>query len=89
MTVLHLLQADGIVEVLGIGRVDGDGEGLAEVAALFDFVLADFDGNLAGFLLHLLGKLDGVFVGGEDAFHLHVVLARLAEHAGDFAKGVA
>ena len=85
MAVRQLLQRDGVIEVLRVGGVDGDGEHLAEVAAFLYLVLANLGGNLAGFLLYLFRELYRVF----DGFHFHVVLARLAEHAGDFAEGVA
>ena len=89
VAVFHLLQADGIVEVLGVGRVDGDGEGLAEVTAFLDFGVTDFYRNLCGLTLHLFRKLDRIVMGSEDGFHLHIVLAGLAEHADNLTEGVA
>ena len=89
MAVGQLLQTDGIIEVLGIGRVDGDGEGFAEIAAFLDFVPANGNGNPIGFFFNLFRKLYRIFVRCQDGFHLHIVLARLTKHADDFAKGVA
>ena len=88
MAVVQLLQTDGIVEVLGIGRVDSDGEHLAEIAAFFDFVPANGNGNLIRFFFHLIRKLDGIVMCCKNGLHLHIVLARLAEHADNLAKGV-
>ena len=85
----QLLEAYGIVEVFGIGRVDGDGEHLAEVAALLDFVIADRNRYSIGFFFNFFWKLYRIFVGGQDAFHLHVVLARFAEHSDNLTEGVA
>ena len=41
------------------------------------------------FAFHLFWKLNRVFMCGQDAFHLHIILARLAEHTDNFAEGVA
>ena len=89
MAVFHLLQTDGIVEVLSIGWVDGDGEYFTEVAAAFDFVFADVNRNPIRFFFNIFWKLDGVFVCSQDTFHLNIVLAGLAEHADHLSEGVA
>ena len=89
MAVGQFLQTDGIVEVFRIGGVDGDGEHRAEVAAFFYLVPADFGGNLTCLFFNLFGKFYRVLMGGQDAFHFHIVLAGLAQHTCDFAERIA
>ncbi len=87
VTVFQLAVGEGVVEVLGVGGVDGEGEHVAEVAAgghLFFGGFADFLGLVFG----LFGELQGEVVFGEDGLHLHVVVAGFAQALDHFAHGV-
>ena len=82
--------ADGerVVEVLGVARVDGEGEHLAHILPSVDLLLRDFQGDL------LCGGLYGFGVGvGQTVFsqygvHLGVVLSRGAQDVHHLADGV-
>ena len=89
MAVFQFLQADGIVEVLSIGRVNGNSEHFTEVAAMFDFILVDGNRNPICFFFNFFRELYRVFVCSKDRFHLHIVLTWFAQHADNLAKGVA
>ena len=89
MAIGQLLERNGIVEVLGVGRVDGDGEDVTEVLPFLDFRLLNLSGYLFSFLFDLLRKFQRIVVRQQDRFHLHVVVAWIAQHPDDFAKGVA
>ena len=81
------LEGERVVKVLGVGRVDGEGKGVAEVGAALELGLADLLGDGVGGILHLFFEAPGQVELGEDGVHLGVVLAREAEHLGDVALG--
>ena len=83
--VLKLLDRQRVVEVLGVLRVDGAGEGVAEVLA-FGIVFGRYlSRNLLGSLLHVLRILIRQAVLCKDSVHLDVVVASLAQHVHHFA----
>ena len=86
--VVELAYGEGIVEVLGIVRVDGEGAHAAEVLASLQVGRGDFGAYLIGGLLHMGGILIGQSVLGQDGMHLDRVLARLAQHVDHFAHNV-
>ena len=88
-TALKHLEGEGVVEVLGIGGVDGEGGHVAEVAAAQDLLFRDFRGDRFGLQLDGFREGDREVALGEDAEHLHIVAAGLAEHVEDFADGIA
>ena len=88
-SVLQLSDGERVVEVLRILRVDGAGEHVAEVLALGIVRRCYLCRNLLGSLLHVLRILIRQAVLREDGVHLHVVVARLAEHVDNLADHVA
>ena len=85
VAVLELAVREGIVEVLGVGRVNSEGGHLAEVPAL---------GYVLGGYLVRYGLSSGLHLGletvrqavlGQDGVHLGVVGTRLAQHIYDAA----
>ena len=78
----------GVVEVLGVVRVDGAREDLPEVLPALEVFVGYLGRNLLGGVLHGLGVLVGQSVLCEDRVHLDVVVALLAEHIDHFAHGV-
>ena len=85
--VAYLAHREGVVEVLGVGRVDGEGHDLAEVAAGGDLAGRDAAVNGFGRLLDLRVEAVGEFVFGQDGVHLRVVVAGDAEPFDQFAHG--
>ena len=47
----------GVVEVAGVGGVDGDDEVAGEILAAVEIVFAEGGGGVAGLLLGVLGEL--------------------------------
>ena len=80
-------EGEGVVEVFGIGWVDGEGGDGAEVAAVFE-VFGGGGGEGVGLSRYLLGEVEREVVFGEDGEHLDVVVAWAAEPFDDFADGV-
>ena len=76
-----------VVEVLGVGRIDGEGHRLPEVAPLG--VVFAGDAPVDGFGCRPPPPLDPVagLVFGQNGVHLGVVLARLAQNVDQFAHG--
>ena len=72
----NLLEGDGIVVVLGICRVDGEGKGVAHVAAAKNLVVGNVLGSIN--LYVGIGVRQPIF--GKDPVHLGVVLAIRPEH---------
>ena len=70
----------GVVEVLGVGRVDGKRGYVAEIPASRQFFRGDGVRDLVGCLLHFRLEAVGQLVFSQDGVHLGVVLARNAEH---------
>ena len=87
VAVLQHTVGEGVVEVLGVGGVDGEGEHIAEVATR-GYLLFRRLAYLLGLVLGLLRELQGEVVFGQDALHLHVVVAGLAEAFDHLAHGV-
>ncbi len=77
---VELLDGEGVVEVLGVGGVDGAGPRVAEVLALGHVLRRDLARDGVGRVLHVLRVLVGQPVLGQDGVHLHVVVATLTEH---------
>ena len=89
----HLPQAvvepsDGqrVVEVLGVVRVDGAREDVAEVLALLQILLGYLARYLVGGVFHSLRIFVGQAILREDGVHLNVVVARRSEHINHFAE---
>ena len=78
----------GIVEVLRIGRVDGEGKHIAEVLAAGYLLRRDAGVDFVGSLLHALRIFVGQAVLGKDGVHLHVVIALLAKYIDDLSDEV-
>ena len=85
---LYLAYAEGVVEVLGVGGVDGEGEDVAHVESATDFLLGDARRELLGGLLHECRIGVGQSVLCQDGVHLGGVLAGLAEDVHDLANGI-
>ena len=54
VTILQSLDTEGIIKVLGILRVDGAGEYLAEVLSFFVILFCDFAAYLVGCIFYIL-----------------------------------
>ncbi len=76
---------DGVVEVLGVDRVDGEDAGLAEVAAALDLVRGDAVGDGSSLGLDIAREVGADAVGEREREHAHRRVGRLAEHLGDGA----
>ena len=86
--VLKPAERERVVEVLGVGRVDGEGEAVAEILAPLEVFGAYLVGNLVGGVLHLGFETVRQVEFGEDGVHLGVVEPGHSEHVADVAEGV-
>ena len=86
LTQLH--ERNGVVEVLGVGRVDGEGSDLAVVLALRNLRIGDGVGYLVGGLADLRFEAVRQLELRQDGVHLGVVLAGLSQHVHDLADGL-
>ena len=83
----EVADGEGIVKVLGIVGVDGEGRHFAEILAASDFLGRDVGRKAFGSILHVLRIAIGQSVFGQDAVHLGVVLALASEDVNDLADG--
>ena len=86
ITVVEHAVREGVVEILGIGRVDGKRGHAAEIPAAGQVFRRDVFGYFVGRLLHFRFETVGKLVFGQDGVHLRIVLARDAEHVDDPAQ---
>ena len=78
--VVQRLVGEGVVKVLGIGRVDCEGEGVAEVAAALDVIGGDVWLDGSRFFLHVRLKAVRKADFSEDGVHFRIVVPRLAQY---------
>ncbi len=84
---VELDDADGIIEVLGVGRVDGDDEVFGEVFAVGGDGFADAFGGVACLVGDVLGEGHGQAEGVHDRVGLDIGLAGFAQDLRDDALG--
>ena len=80
--------AQCVVKVFGVGRVDGEGCHSAHVQARLQLLLGYVARNQVCSPLHCLGILVGQPVLGQDGMHLGIVLARAAQDVNDCPHGI-
>ena len=80
-----IVDADRVVEVLGVGRVDGDDEFVGEVLAAGEVVLGELRRDLPGFGQRLLRERLGQAERPDDRERIDARLAVRAEDLGDDA----
>ena len=85
---VNLAYGNGVVEVFGIARVDGEGHHLAHVFAACNLLFRYHVGDALGGVLHLLRIGVGQTELGQYGVHLRFVLARLPQHLRDTPDGV-
>ena len=85
VAVVQLAERQGVVEVLGVGRVDGEGEDLAEVLAACAVLVGDDVGDEVGGVLHLFLELVGEAELRQDGVHFGIVLAGHAQDVHNVA----
>lgn len=87
VAVLEFLNRQGVVKVLGIGRVDGERGHIAHIDALGN--LLGGDARLQGF--GSLGNVLGILVGqaklSQDSMNLGIVLTSHTQHVNHLADG--
>ena len=83
-----LADREGVVEILGVARVDGEGGDAAEILALGHLLFCDTLADLLGCFLHIFGIFVREAELGEDGVHLGVVLPFRSEDVEDFAARV-
>ena len=79
LSVVKTANTEGIIEVLGIVRVDSTGEDIAEILTTCDFIGCNLIANLVGCIFHSLRILVWKTVLGKDSVHLSIVVALLSE----------
>ena len=77
----------GVVKVLGVAGVDGEGGDVAHVDALGHFLVGYARTDFVGGLLDVLRVFVGQAVFGQDGVHLGVVLAVASQYVLDLAEG--
>ena len=87
IAVRERLERQRVVEILCIGRVDGERERVAEILAALQILGRDGVRDLIGGVLHLGREAIGEIELRQDGVHLRVILARLAEHIHHVAPG--
>ena len=87
IAVLQPLERQRVVEILGIGGVYREGEGVTEILAPLEVFGSDGFGNLVRGVLHLFIEAVRQVELGKDGVHLGVVVARRAEHVHYVAQG--
>ncbi len=87
VAVFELPEAEGVVKVLGVGGVDGEGERVPEVPPVGAVFVGDGLGDAVGRILHLFLKAVGKAELGQDGVHLGVVLSGHAQHVHHVAEG--
>ena len=87
VAVLQLLDGQGVVKVLGVGRVDGERGHVTHVAALGDFLRSDAVIQGLGGLGDILGILVGKSEFSQDGMDLGIVLAGNTQHVNHLADG--
>ena len=87
VAVLQALERHGVVKVFRVGRVDGEGRRLAEVAPAF-YVLLGGSLDCRRLFLGFRGKVERKVVFCQYRLHLYVVVARLAKPLDDLAHRV-
>ena len=85
--VAELAYREGVVEVLGVGRVDGEGRRCAEIPPLGVIPGRNRSRNGCGRGFHLLVEAIGEVEFGQDGVHLGVVFTRHAQHVEQLARG--
>ena len=88
MPVFQLLEREGIVEVLGILRVDRECRDFPEISPLLDLLCRDDIFYLFGSSFHARGELHGQLVFRHDGVHFRVVVSRRSENFQHFPHRV-
>ena len=88
MPVFQLLEREGIVEVLGILRVDRECRDFPEISAVLDFLCRDGIFYLFSGFFHVCRELYGQFVFRHDCVHFRVVVSRRSENFQHFPHRV-
>ena len=83
-----LPDAQRIVEVFGVLRVNGAGEHLAEVLTTLDLLLRDARVYLLGSILDILRILVRQPILCQDGMHLDIIVALLTQDINDLAYNV-
>ena len=84
----ELANGEGVVEVLGIGRVDGEGGHPAHILAAFDFRFRNAGLNFVSGFFELFGEVVGEVELGQDGVHFGVVVPRVPQHVYHLARGI-
>ena len=82
---LKLAERQGIVEILGVGRVYREGQSVPEILAALEVVGGDTVGDLVRGVLHFLGETVREAELREDRVHFGIIVARHAQHIHDVA----
>ena len=74
------LERQGVVKILGVSRIDGEGEHIAHIAPAVNLLCADVGIYLFGLLHRLVGIVVRQSVLGKYSVHLCLVLSALPQH---------
>jgi len=80
-----LSERQGIVVILGIGRVYGKGGNIPEIHPLLDFPGEHFLLQRLRFFFHLFFKPVGKSEFGQNGVHFSSVLSGIAQHVNNFS----
>ena len=85
--VFQFPEGEGVVIVLGIGRIDGECQDVPEIAAALEVLFRDLVRNRVRGILHLLAEAVRQAELRQDGMHLGLVLPGLPEEIDDVAMG--
>ena len=88
MSVFQFAERQGIVEVLGIGRIDRECRNVAIIQPVGNLFRSAAVGNTFGRLDYLLRILVRQAVFGQDGVHLGIVFSLMAQYVYHSADGV-
>ena len=88
VAVVQPAEGQGVVEVLCVGRVNGEGEGLPEILAALEVLFAYLFGDSVGGVFDLLGEPVRQVEFRQDGMHLGLVLPRHAQHVDQVPDGI-
>ncbi len=83
-----VLEADGIIEIFGVIRIDGDDEMAAAIFPSGQLFGAHLVADGAGLFESLFGKMERQIVLAEDGKHVHAFFVRRTEDFDDFSFGI-
>jgi len=85
---LQLFERKGIIIILSIFGVNGDGKDISEIPALFIFIVGDFPWDAFSIFFNFSRKCQGKVMFGQNGLHLNIMLPGITENIRNLSKWV-